>query len=180
MPHRGHLSAVRTGLTSSQVGAYVESLVTAELISYGYEVVKPVDPSSRFDLGVVRGGRIIRLQIKAAAVRKGCVNFLTCSKTVRSNYCGDCELIVCYCPDTGSSYAVRPEDAPNTMISLRITPAMNFQHQSVRYAEDYRLKAVLAKLESEIAGPPSMRVVGMADKSKRRPKRSKAKLAATA
>jgi hypothetical protein len=131
---------------NNRAGEFAEACVTADLLRFGFEVLRPVAHTSRFDLGVYQGGRLIRLQVKLATLNNNVIKFYACSSKQRSDnrrkdYVGLCELIVGYCPITQCSYAIRPEDCPQTVISLRIVPAR--QTQGVKMAEDHRLKTMI-------------------------------------
>ena len=176
----------QNGLSYSQVGAFAEAHVTAELLAYGYDVLKPTIGSARYDLAIILADRLLRLQVKLATIKEGSIRF-SCTtangaKKTKTSYVGDCELIVGYCPENGSAYAIRPEDAPTNLVSLRITPSRNDQKRSIRWAEDHRLKSMLAQLESEAGGIAVLSARDMDSDSKRPGKRSakKPKLVATA
>ena len=137
---------------TNQAGEFAEAAVTAELLRNGFEVLRPVSHSSRYDLGVLVGTRLIRLQIKLATLNNNVIKFYACTskqggRGIRKNYVGYCELIVGYCPITQAAYAIRPEDCPETAISLRITPTR--QLAGIRMAEDFRLKAMIEAFATE-------------------------------
>lgn len=137
-----------------QVGDIAETEVLAALLKLGYEVVKPCNSGSRWDIGVVAGTRLVRLQIKNANLDNGVVLLPTCNSRNGFNhaYCGDCELIAAYCLGTDQCYAIRPEDAGKKSVSLRIRPAAHGQIALIRKAEDFHLDAVLASMIAPFEG----------------------------
>lgn len=67
-------------MSTAVKGDTAEAMVLAGLVARGFTVLTPFGGSLAFDLGVhLGGGRFVRIQCKAARVRRGCLIFNTCS-----------------------------------------------------------------------------------------------------
>jgi len=130
-----------------QVGDFTEARVLSELIRLGFEVTRPCNSGTRWDLGIVLGAQLVRLQVKHAQLINNVVIFATCKSRncVDRTYHGSCELIVAYCPATDTCYATQPETAPRKTLSLRLSPSANGQKTGINWAEDFVLDQVLSK-----------------------------------
>jgi predicted nucleic acid-binding Zn ribbon protein len=52
------------GLSTGQVGAIAELLVSADLLAQGYEVFRAVSPAASCDLIALRGDQILRVEVR--------------------------------------------------------------------------------------------------------------------
>ncbi len=160
-------------LNPTQKGDLAEAGILTELCRLGYEIVRPCSAGARYDLGVVIGPRIIRIQCKLAKLNgprkqtpsNPCwpvVDILTCSsnrgKTPKQDYRNSCDLIAAYCPNTKECYGIIPNGSPRTIVRLRLAAPKNNQSAGVRLANDYSLVGALAQLGERDAG--SVEVAG--------------------
>jgi hypothetical protein len=81
----------------------------------------------------------LRLQVKSASVRPGCVYFRTCSNTKNHpvDYRGEIDAFGVYSPVQDLVYLVPIDDCPVRGASLRLDPTRNGQSAGVRWAADY-------------------------------------------
>jgi hypothetical protein len=66
---------------------------------------------------------------------------VTTNKTqnIFRGYIGDADVFLVHCPDFEPVYCVPVEQAPATMMHLRVEPSRNGQSDRVNWASDYEL-----------------------------------------
>jgi hypothetical protein len=134
-------------------GNAAEAAVLNRLIAAGIHVVLPFGGGLSFDLGAVvpPDGKVARIQVKSGRIRKGCVEFNTCSTDHgqgRRSYLGRADLIAVEVPEWADILMVPVEDCIPFRGRFRIDPPRNNQRTGVRFADDYRFDRWLRTLES--------------------------------
>lgn len=126
----------------AEIGERTEAAVLAALAAIGKRVLVPFG-QQRFDLAYEEDGRIVKVQCKTGALRKGAVAFRTCSvgrflgsATVR-DYREDVDFFGVYCHPRREVYLIPVGDLPLRGAHLRVEPPRNNQHARVRFASDY-------------------------------------------
>ena len=111
----------------------------------------PFGGGSPVDLVVLTpDGRPIRVQVKAARVRSGCVEFNVCGTDHgrgRNHYRGRADVIAAFSEELNRAFVIPVDDCPNYVALLRLTPARNNQRKRVRMAEDYAFERWVASLD---------------------------------
>jgi PD-(D/E)XK endonuclease len=147
------------GLTPSQKGAIAETAIIAHATRLGIDVYRPVAEGGRCDLIFHVRDRLLRIQCKLAALRKGVVRVAirtfrhTPSGYVTTKYTADeIDAVVAYCRETDECYFLPASMAAGrNMIYLRVTPARNSQERRINWATPYRLGAI-AQLGERVTG----------------------------
>ena len=158
-------------LTSDQKGAIAETAIAHQAIKLGFDVYKPINEGTRFDLIIDVRGRLIRVQCKLAP-RHGNVITVRCSSSRRSRaghvkraYTPEeIDAFGVYSPADDRCYLLPIGHFPQKRaISLRLGPTRNNQHVGIRWAEDYDFAARLgrpgavAQLGERVAGSDEVR-----------------------
>ena len=99
-------------LSGNEKGAIAEAAVALEALKLGVSVLTPVAEHSRYDLAFDFGHRILRVQVKWAAVRDGVIRVTLggCRHSpirgyVRSTYSpADVDAVAAYAGETGNCY----------------------------------------------------------------------------
>lgn len=120
--------------------------ITAAFLRKRFVVLKPISDNLRFDLVIDRGNGFERVQCKTGRMRKGAIQFNSCSTSAygyggRSHYKGDADIFAVYCPETDKVYVIPVDAAGETQVKLRVAPAKNRQKSRVRLAADYEILA---------------------------------------
>jgi hypothetical protein len=120
-------------------------------------VLVPFGSGLAFDLGVVLppDGRFLRIQVKAGRVRKGCVEFNTCSTDHGSgtqSYVGRADVFAVQVPALDRVFIVPVCECPASKGYLRLDPARNNQRRRIRFAADYSLEEWIRRLEPVVLG----------------------------
>ena len=111
----------------------------------------PLGENTRFDLAIELDGRLLRVQCKSGRLRRGAVQFATCSwyghhphpKELSRPYFGEIEFFAVYCRETNGVYLIPIDDVQTrSYASLRIDPPRNNQRRRIRYAADYEIAKV--------------------------------------
>ncbi len=111
----------------------------------------PLGENTRFDLVVGLNGRFMSVQCKSGRLRRGAVEFATCSwyghhpnpKALSRTYDGEIDFFAVYCHETQGVYLVPIGDVPTrSHASLRVDPPRNHQRQRIRFAADYEIAKV--------------------------------------
>ncbi len=104
----------------------------AALASIGRRILVPLG-QQRFDLAYEEDGRLVKVQCKTGAIRKGAIAFRTCSvgrfvgrSTVR-DYRDDVDFFGVYCPSRREVYLVPVDHVPPRGTHLRVEPPRNNQ-----------------------------------------------------
>jgi PD-(D/E)XK endonuclease len=138
-------------------GNAAEAAVVAALAAADIPVFLPFGQGLSFDLVAVTPprGDLIRVQVKSGRIRKGCVEFNTCSTDHGSGpqpYTGRADVIAVHLPDPNRLFMVPVVDCPVSKGNLRIATPRNNQRRRVRFAADYEFEAWLRGLLGDSAG----------------------------
>ncbi|MFL5629365.1 MAG: group I intron-associated PD-(D/E)XK endonuclease [Ktedonobacteraceae bacterium] len=138
--------------TTVKRGLITQTIILAELVKRGFEVLIPWGDHSRYDLAYTepdeqfRGARLIRIQCKTAWISKDGAYLIFNTATTHTNrkfqrkgYIGNVEYFVVFSPDTGKIYKVPIEEAPETTMNLRLKNTKNNQAQGIKWAKNYEL-----------------------------------------
>ncbi len=128
-------------------GDLAELKVAADLVSRGYKVAFPYGEDWDYDLIVVRGERLERVQVKHC-VSDGSVITVRCSSHSLTNgkvratkrYTAETiDWLAAYDPTTDRCYYVPAAELADgrNILSLRVTAARNNQQLGIRMALDY-------------------------------------------
>lgn len=122
------------------------SLVTADLITRGFEILLPVSASSPYDMAIHKANKFYKVQVKYRENHRGYIDF----ELRRSNSSGkrrnhrrmlqnEVDLYAIFCPDTGKVYYINPKEVEGKLVvRLRLNTPTKFRlTKSVRYAKDY-------------------------------------------
>jgi len=127
---------------SSQIGWVTEQRIILRLVELGYEVVQPVLPGRRYDIGIIVDGCIERIQCKTGRLTNGVIVFNTCSRDkttqARKYYHGQIDYFGVYCVELDQCFLVPIVDT-KTEGRLRVDPPKNNQTHLVCWASAYRL-----------------------------------------
>lgn len=129
-------------MNPNHIGDVTEATIVATLLKRGERVLRPVSPSSRYDLVIEREGRFLRVQCKTGRLRNGAITFRTCNgngsiKSKARRYDGEVDIFAVYCPDNDKCYLIAAEHSTGMQMSLRADTARNNQQNGVRYARDF-------------------------------------------
>jgi hypothetical protein len=135
---------------STWKGALAELKITTRAVELGIPVLKPVVEGLRYDLVLDVGHRLMRVQCKWAARKRGVlvVYTRTCRLTphgyVRTTYDNEeVDAIAAYSPDTDCCYLVPIGDVGGRhLLHLRLVRAANNQEVAIKYAAQYELGAI--------------------------------------
>ena len=129
-----------------QVGEISEAIVTARLLKLGFNLLKPVGDSLRYDLMIDFDGAYYRVQVKTARVENGALKFSTVSSQVHrgqgtQSYKGQIEWFAACVQETEEVYmihidnpVVKPKEA-----TLRLDPSKSTPTTTNRFAKVYLL-----------------------------------------
>jgi len=125
------------------IGDIAVSKIVARCLELGYKVSLPFGGGWSYDLIMDDNEKLYRVQCKHARIRKGKVAFNVCS--VKGNksdhrtetYEGKVDLFLAYCTDNNKVYIVRMDQSTKSVMTLRLTPALNGQEKGVQWARDY-------------------------------------------
>jgi hypothetical protein len=133
-------------------GNAAEAAVVRALTEAGLHVLLPFGGGLPFDLAtVLPTGKILRIQVKAGRVRRGCVHFNSASTDHgrgQRHYRGRADVIAVPVPDLDKVFMIPVDDCPTSRGQLRLEAARNNQRRRIRRAEDYSFEAWHAGLES--------------------------------
>jgi hypothetical protein len=145
-------------LTTDQKGAYAESMIAAVAIGEGVGVSKPLT-DERYDLIFDVGERLWRIQCKWA-VKLNDVVIVRCRRVrrgpeglIRRTYLpGEIDAVAAYCAAIGACYFLPAAlSVGHAAVQLRLAPTKNNQAIGIKWAQDFELRATLAKLNGPIA-----------------------------
>lgn len=127
------------------VGERSEAIILARLLLAGKVVLQPFGDSQRYDLVTEENGVFTRIQCKTGRVRKGVVEFNTCSSHYHrgkgwKDYIGQADVFGVYVPELDRVYMVPVTAVPTQGAFLRLEPPKNGQTQGIRFAADYEFK----------------------------------------
>ena len=135
------------------VGDQTEAMVLAAFVAAGFPVSIPFGENQRYDLIVDVNGVLNRVQCKTGRTLQNdsVIVFNATSHDghrARQSYRGQADLFAVYSPRTQQVYVLPVDDAGETNVFLRLTPAKNNQEIGVRYATEYLLSVWTARLNS--------------------------------
>jgi hypothetical protein len=141
-------------LTPSQKGAAAEAAIAAAAIELGLVVLRPLCEGGRYDLIIDLEPELLRVQCKWANPLEDVlsVNLATSRLTpagyVRTTYtAAEVDAIGVYCARLGRCFLVPiTEVARGRALYLRLNPTRNNQAKGIRWADDYALDAMIARL----------------------------------
>jgi hypothetical protein len=144
------------GLTPSQKGAAAEAAITSAVIQLGLTVLRPLCEGRRYDLIVDLEPTLLRVQCKLARRRGGVlmVRLETSRHTPRgyvftSYSATEIGAVAAYSPELNRSFLLPiAEVSGRRAVHLRLEPARNRQATGVRWAEDYSLERMIARLRN--------------------------------
>jgi len=121
------------------------SMVTADLLAQGLEVLEPVSSCSPYDLVVLHNSRWYKIQVKYVSKRAGSVSvqirraIIANSRIARRRARADeVDVAAIYCPETRECYYAAVKDF-NCTIQLRIDPPpKSGGRNSKHWAKDYQ------------------------------------------
>jgi hypothetical protein len=131
--------------------------IAIALQGIGHAVYLPFGENTRADFIIDDGTRLARVQCKTGRLRRGVVQFKTCSSyahhsnpgSIARDYLGQIEYFAIYCPETSGIYLIPIEDVTSRWTgTLRVTEARNGQKLRVRYAKDYEIGRVSVRARS--------------------------------
>ncbi len=123
-------------------GNAAEGAVLNALVLRGYDVLLPFGEGHPFDLVVHIAGRFIRVQVKTAWVKQGCVLFnpyATDHGNGIGSYVGRADVFGVFSPDRDAVYLVPLNGVASQSGRLRIEPTRNNQSRRVRYADQFEI-----------------------------------------
>ena len=134
-------------LNTLKVGEISEACFLVALLKAGYNVLKPVSNTLRYDLVIEFNGKFKRVQCKTGRLRNGVITYNAAStilkgenqKTETRGYIGDADLFGVYCPGNGKSYLIPIEEVGTSSGSLRVEPSKNSQKKFIRIASNYEV-----------------------------------------
>lgn len=131
-------------MNTKQKGEVSEAKVLSFLSSRDVDIFLPFGENTRSDMVILENHQPERVQIKTGNIKDGSVRF-SCSKvnsnrngSKRTNYEGEVDSFIVYCPDNDGHYYVPIEDANKASMWLRIDESMG-DNGKVKWAENYLL-----------------------------------------
>ena len=139
------------------IGAITQAKVTAALVAAGKCVLTPVVNVRPYDLVIEDDGRFSRVQCKTGRLFRGAVLFRTHrlraarreTGWVRriTDYTGAVDFFGVYCPDNEGVYLVPiSEVTTHQVCCLRVEAARNNQNKRIRWAKEYEVVPLAARL----------------------------------
>jgi hypothetical protein len=120
-----------------------EAMIMAEVMKRGYKVALPVGEDWRYDMIVLRKGKLERIQCKFTK-SKGDIVTVRCRSLNNWNeirYCDkDIDWLAVYDQTTDQCYFINASmlgKLGRATISLRLTPTKNKQKKLILWAKDY-------------------------------------------
>jgi hypothetical protein len=140
-------------LTTDQKGAIAETAIMHEAAKLGIEVYCPIAQGGRFDLILLLGSRLVRVQCKWAPLVGDAVAVRCCSSRRaregfrKRGYAADeIDAYAAHCAALGQNYLLPIELFPNQReIRLRLVSTRNKQRLRVNWAEEYEFAATLGR-----------------------------------
>jgi hypothetical protein len=133
-------------VNTKSIGERSEAIILAEFLKAGYVVLLPFGDNQRYDMVIDINGTFLRVQCKTARlVRDGAALSVPTASTyahrggVRKDYRDTADLFAAYSPDTQQVYILPVAEVGASEVWLRLTPALNGQTKSVRFAADHLL-----------------------------------------
>jgi PD-(D/E)XK nuclease superfamily protein len=160
-----HASVVRSAnqsevvLTTDQKGAIAETAIAHEAVKLGFDVYKPINEGTRYDLILDIDWRLIRVQCKWAS-RHGdvlVVRAYSCRRTAhgllrRAYTAQEIDAFAAYCAERDRCYLLPIECFPQQrQIQVRLGPTKNNHQLGVDWARDYEFAARLERPQGAVA-----------------------------
>ncbi len=133
---------MKLNLNKKTKGDIAELFVSAIFIEHGWSVLFPFSENARYDIGIEKNGKFLRVQIKYATPKNNIIN-IRCNSSnnwsVKSYSKEEIDLLACYNPENKEVYFVDSKEIErnNQTISLRLEKAKNNQEKLIRYTKDY-------------------------------------------
>jgi hypothetical protein len=145
-------------MTTDQKGAIAEAAITLEALKLGVEVYRPVAEGGRFDMILLVGRRLVRVQCKWAT-RHGELVLVRCYSNrrartglVRRLYTAqEIDAFAAYCLELDRCFFMPIERFPTHEIRLRLSAPRNNQRRGINWADDYDFAATLATHRGAVA-----------------------------
>ena len=128
-------------------GDLAELMVAVDLLRRGHKIATPYGEDGDFDLVLIRGNQLERVQVKHANSDGAVINVrcrshsLTNGKIRRTKHytAETIDLLAVYDATSDQCYYVAAKElgAGRSTLCLRLTPARNGQRLGTRHAEDY-------------------------------------------
>jgi hypothetical protein len=140
------------------IGDRTTLAVILVLMERGFAVYCPFGENTRADLVIDDGHSLLRVQCKTGRLRKGAIEFKTCSSYAHHSnpasrardYLGEVDYFAVYCPQTKGVYLVAIEDIPLRWSGcLRVDPPRNGQTKRIRQAADYLVGTMAVRAEPD-------------------------------
>ena len=146
-------------MNSAKKGIVSDEAVTLALLKCGYTVLRPLGDYSRYDLVVEVGDRFYRVQCKTGRIRRGVIEFATCSVRINTRQritraYDAVDFFGVYCGELDRVYLVPVDEVGTREATLCFTPARNGQLKRIRRAEEYEVR----KVEPGGIEPPTFRL----------------------
>lgn len=151
------LRSKRMELSSKAKGNLTELQCITAFYQLGYQVSIPYGENSRYDFIADINGKLIRVQVKTASLKKdtqGAIDFATSSTRVNATenisrrYTKDeIDYFATYWDN--QCYLIPVEETASRSKTLRFVPPANGQLKGISFAQDYELEKQLAKIITE-------------------------------
>lgn len=132
-------------MDTNSIGDLTEIIIIGRLMKRGQTVLKPISPSSKYDLVLDDNGRFIRVQCKTARLKNGVIVCPVSKTHGRSNafrraYSSEqVDAFAFYCPENDKCYLMNIGDTTRSMMHLRVDQPKNNQMTGIRYASDFEI-----------------------------------------
>lgn len=132
-------------MKESDKGDIGVSLVTADLITKGFEILLPVSASSPYDMVITKANKFYKVQVKYRENHKGYLDVelrraKSHGKIKRHRSMGskEVDLYAVYCPDTAKVYYLSSEGFEDKQVArIRLDKPTKFRsNKNVRWAKD--------------------------------------------
>lgn len=141
-------------MDTKRLGNLGELKALTKFAEYSIPVFIPYGENERVDLLADFNNKIQRIQVKSSStIVNGAISFNIRSTTVNSvktkihQYTSDeIDYFVLYSKVTDTCYIIPIEEAPTSIIMLRVTPPANGQIKGIRMEYDYTLDKFLTNL----------------------------------
>ena len=148
---------------TQQKGLTTELHCIFDMTMLGYQCLKPISDSCKYDIAVDLGKRIIRIQCKsskwATDTTKECVAFeiptcyfsINTKRAIRYKY-DENDIDYFYTWFNGQGYLVSIQEANGTMFRWRYTYPISGQKKNIHIADDYKVNNVISYILGKDAG----------------------------
>jgi hypothetical protein len=131
-------------IAPKKLGEISESIVATALLRLGFDLLRPIGDSLRYDLMLDFEDKTYRIQVKTARVTGDAVEFCTVSSQVHrgkgvQSYKGQIEWFAVCVPETGEVFMLPISDISETAKALRLRRVETVMSPNCRLARDYAL-----------------------------------------